>query len=161
MVRVPNKITAGEVIKIESPYEVVSLVISAKEKREFTSTSGTLSISTTSFSAGLHAFELWGYNGDDAKLIQQGTINVSASLRLSEPGEDHRSTAQKVVENIESYLETGKALIKEYEINNRRLERHSISELLELLRYYKLVLQRERRRAAGRSTLGKSYKYKL
>jgi hypothetical protein len=69
-------------------------------------------------------------------------------LPPSEPGEElpPRTSARKIVRLIDAMI-AGRATdgVKGYQINNRRLDRYSIAELLELRKYYAGLAAREAR----------------
>ena len=73
-----------------------------------------------------------------------------------------KSHNQKMVEMIEAMLAgNASAGVKSYQINNRRLDRYGIDELLKLLNYYKNDLAKEVRRKMGRSTLGPRIEFRI
>lgn len=73
-----------------------------------------------------------------------------------------KSHNEKMVEMIEAMLAgNASAGVKSYQINNRRLDRYGIDELLKLLNYYKNDLAREKRRKMGKSILGPRIEFRI
>jgi hypothetical protein len=73
-----------------------------------------------------------------------------------------KSHNEKMVEMIEAMLAgNASAGVKSYQINNRRLDRYGIDELLKLLNYYKNDLAKEKRRKMGKSVLGPRIEFRI
>ena len=65
------------------------------------------------------------------------------------------SLAAQAVANIEAMLAgTASEIVREYQINNRRLANYSVDELLKLLSYWRNRLQAETRRDMNIPALG-------
>lgn len=101
-----------------------------------------ISTATTAWTAGVYRWQAWATEADaSVAVIAEGTFDLEAPLAVG----DVRDPARKVVENIEAMI-AGNASqgVRSYKINNRELERYSISELLSLLSYWKAQARRER-----------------
>lgn len=100
-----------------------------------------ISTSTTAWDAGVYRWQAWATEADaSVAVIAEGTLDLDAPLTVG----DVRDPARKVVENIEAMI-AGNASqgVRSYKINNRELERYSVSELLALLSYWKAQARRE------------------
>ncbi len=109
---------------------------------------------TAEWAPGFYEWQAWAsYDDGFMQVISRGNFKLEDSLGIG----DRRSTARRNIEAIQSMLEgnAGEG-VRRYRINNRELERYSVSELLQLLSYWKAELKREERAEAGRSTLGPS-----
>ncbi len=107
---------------------------------------------TAEWAAGFYEWQAWAtFEGGRVAVISRGNFKLEDALGIG----DRRSTAQRNIEAIQTMLEgnAGEG-VRRYRINNRELERYSVSELLQLLSYWKAELKREERAEAGRSTLG-------
>jgi hypothetical protein len=112
----------------------------------------TISASTVEWTAGLYVWQAWAtYPDATTAIIATGHVQLDAALAVG----DVRSNARKMVEMIEAMM-AGNASegVRRYRINNRELERYSVSELMQLLSYWRERMKREERLAAGRSSLG-------
>lgn len=104
---------------------------------------------TDDWIAGGYVLEAWATLEDASKaIVSRGILNVRESgFELG--------IAMQAVTNIEAMLAgTASELVREYQINNRRLANYSVDELLKLLSFWKNRLNAERRRDMGLSTLG-------
>ncbi len=103
---------------------------------------------TEQWPAGGYVVEIWVTRDGVKSVILRSLLNVRES------GLDS-SIASQAVANLEAMLAgTASELVREYQINNRRLANYSVDELLRLLSFWKNRLNTERRREAGISTLG-------
>jgi hypothetical protein len=112
----------------------------------------TISASTVDWMAGLYVWQAWATYPDATKaIIATGNVDLDDALAVG----DVRSVARKNVEAIEAMLSNNAGEgVRRYRINNRELERYSVSELMQLLSYWRERMKREERVAAGRSSLG-------
>lgn len=100
---------------------------------------------------GLVFWEIWerlesGYS----TLRERGSFAFVASATQPGAAYDPRSVAEKTVAMLEKAL-SGSAdpTVKSYQINNRRIDRYSAQELLDLLRYWRRRLAAEAAEARG------------
>lgn len=109
----------------------------------------TATAATDTWVSGGYVLEVWATMPDQSKAVVSRTL-----INVLDSGLDSSLAAQAVA-NIEAML-SGNAseLVREYQINNRRLANYSIDELLKLLSFWKNRLNAERRREMGVSTLG-------
>jgi hypothetical protein len=172
MVAFPTSITAGETLKaclsVAGAASVVAYVVGpGKQTVEFDQDGDTwqTSTDTAGWAAGLYRFEVWVSLDDRTSRIEErGTLTVAASLEDTEGGEgyDPRTRAQRMVEKIEAMLEgNASAGVRRYRINNRELERYSVSELMDLLAYWKRQAAIETRKAKGQSVLGPRIEFRI
>ena len=67
-----------------------------------------------------------------------------------------------MVEKLEAMLEGNASKgVRRYKINNRELERYSVSELMEMLTYWKRQAAIEARKAKGVSVLGPRIEFRI
>ena len=100
-----------------------------------------ISADTSAWQAGAYAWQAWATFADSSKrIIATGTLDLADALGVG----DVRSNARKMVEMIESMM-AGNASegVRRYRINNRELERYSVTELMQLLSYWKQRVRRE------------------
>lgn len=98
---------------------------------------------TAAWTAGTYAWQAWATYADASKkIIGSGTLDLADALGVG----DVRSNARKMVEMIEAMM-AGNASegVRRYRINNRELERYSVSELMQLLSYWRAQVKRENR----------------
>lgn len=91
-------------------------------------------------------------------LIDRGRTEVVADLRILEAGHDARSHAERMVALITAVLEN-RATIEQrsYQINNRRLDRTSITDLRKLLSQYRAEAVAEDARRRGCMGIGRDH----
>lgn len=120
---------------------------SAKNSKEFL-----LTAPTATWTPGLYRYQAWAtYSDLTSKVIDSGTIDLLDVLGIG----DQRSQARKNVEAIETQMAGNAAeAVRKYKINNRELERYSVSELMVMLSYWRQRMLREDRRHNGLSSLG-------
>lgn len=121
---------------------------------EATKTGDTFAISedTAEWVPGAYAWQAWATDTDGiVAVIARGQLDIEDALGVG----DIRTPARKMVQMIEDMMAgNASAGVRRYRINNRELERYSVSELLQLLSYWKNQQKREERVEAGRSILG-------
>jgi hypothetical protein len=151
--------TKGETLKLlvsDGSAASVEFVFGGAQTRTIAAakngTDFSLSASTAEWTAGLYVWQAWATYPDASKaIIGTGNVHVDAPLAVG----DVRSVARKNVEAIEAMLsKNADEGVRRYRINNRELERYSVSELMQLLSYWRERMKREERLAAGRSSLG-------
>lgn len=104
---------------------------------------------TDTWPAGGYVIEVWATMPDASKQI------VSRSTFTVRDSGFETSLAAQAVANIEAMLAgTASELVREYQINNRRLANYSVDELLKLLSYWRNRLQAETRRDMNIPALG-------
>jgi hypothetical protein len=151
--------TKGETLKLsvtDGSAASVEFKFGGPQTRTIAATkSGTefsLTADTATWTAGLYVWQAWATNADATKsIIATGNVDLADALAVG----DVRSVARQNVEAIESMLSKNAGEgVRRYRINNRELERYSVSELMQLLSYWRERMKREERVAAGRSSLG-------
>lgn len=111
-----------------------------------------VNVDTSEMPPGNYALQVWATFADDVTRIV-GKMSLTLESALSE-GET-RSQARIALDNIKAMLAgQAKEGVKRYKINNRELERYSMSELLALRSHFAAEVQREERRKSGRNSLG-------
>lgn len=115
---------------------------------------------TASWIAGEYAYFLRAVSGDDAFLLEQGTVRVTPDATKIADGTDIRSDAQKALDAIDAVL-AKRATIdqKRYRINNRELERTDPKDLIALRAHFFELVQREKAKASGKSLFGRQVKF--
>ena len=156
-------ISAGETLRMNvaaDPTGTVSFRFAGPQRRIVTATHdgcGSFSISedTAAWQPGYYILEIRETVSGIVSVLSRKRIIVQQSIDQIAAGSDVRSTAQKAVENIEAMLSGSASLeARRYRINNRELERYSVSELLQLLSFWRHRLSLETRKAEGISSLG-------
>jgi hypothetical protein len=111
-----------------------------------------IKVNTISWAAGAYKYQAWAKFADDVNsVICEGTVDIEAELCVG----DTRSTAKKNIDAIQAMLSNNATEgVKRYRINNRELERYDVKELLELLRYWTGIYNREMRKQNGFDGLG-------
>ncbi len=152
MVNFPKQLVAGETLEAKVTHATatsITVIFVGPEKKtpDFAKVGDvfTLSEVTDGWTAGKYAWQLWVETPGGKSVCGSGRIDIAASLADIEPGTDTRTTAEKNIEAIETML-AGKAssATKRYRINNRELESYGITELLQLLEYWKTERRKER-----------------
>jgi hypothetical protein len=157
MVTLPHSIVAGETLctRVTHPTATaVKLVMVGPDKKETDLTAvGTLwslAEDTTGWPAGAYAWQLWSESPGGRCVLGSGRLQLAADLSALEAGADTRSTAEKNVEALEAMLGGNANLsTKRYRINNRELEKYSITELMQLLDYWKGQVRAKKPRRDG------------
>lgn len=160
-----RKITAGETLTLEVSADPAATVTAyfagpAKKTETLSHVSGSggtfkASIATGDWLPGVYAYEIREVLSGVTIVLMRSAITVGAALTTITDGTDMRSNAAKAVANIEAMLSgTASLEARRYRINNRELERYSVSELLTLLSFWRRELAKEERKAAGRNELG-------
>lgn len=155
-------ITQGETLQLfakADPSAVVTFYFAGASSHQVVATSTgetfTISVDTTAWTPGAYLVEMRSVLAGVTKVLARHPLNIRPALTAYPAGADLRSEAEKAIANIEAMLAGGATLeARKYKINNRELERYSISELMHLLGYWKRRLASERRKAAGISGLG-------
>ena len=108
--------------------------------------SWTCSPDTTNWESGTWKFQtVVTTAGGNRKTLETGSLNVKPSCLNSTTGLDTRTSAEKILENINAVLE-GKATQdqKSYTIAGRSLNRFSWKELIEARNFYSHLVRREK-----------------
>lgn len=157
MVNFPRNLVAGETLtaKLSHPTATAVSVIfvgPGKHTLPFTQAESECSLTqaTDAWAAGVYAWQLWVTNAGGKSLCGSGRMIVAASLENLEAGADTRTVAERNIEALEAMIGgTANLTTKRYRINNRELEKYSISELITLLEYWKKQRRAERPRRQG------------
>lgn len=150
-------VTAGETLRItiDAPLSTIaaSVYIRGPKNVNVTATfvSGktwTASQSTTNWPAGEYQWEAWTtIEGGERIVHSRGILHVLSSLESiqGDASGDLRSDAKKALDAIDAML-AGRATdgVRGYQINNRRLDRYSVAELLRLRSHFLAKVRAER-----------------
>lgn len=100
---------------------------------------------------GLVFWEIWErLSAGRCTLRERGSIAFTASAGTAGAAYDPRSVAEKTVAMLEKALSGATdPTVKSYQINNRRIDRYSATELLDLLKYWRTRLAAEKSAARG------------
>ena len=107
---------------------------------------------TTAWAPDRYTLTEYVDNGTDRYTLATMTFTVAPDLAGATGGIDTRTHAQKVLEIIETYLETKAPGYRLYWLGGRKLESYPIPELLQLRDRYKAMVLAEQRRARGVSS---------
>lgn len=117
---------------------------------------------TASWVAGEYTYFLRAVSGDDAYLVEQGTVRVTPDATKIADGTDMRSDAQKSLDAIDAVLAKRATLDqKRYRINNRELERTDPKDLIALRAHFFELVQREKAKASGKGLFGRQVKFHM
>lgn len=88
---------------------------------------------------GVVFWEIWEESSLGRRtMLERGSFAFTASALTTTAAYDPRSVAEKTVAVLEKALAgSTDPAVKSYQINNRRIERYSATELLALLRYWR------------------------
>jgi len=116
----------------------------------------TLTLATGAWTPGEYVWEeIQTTTTGTVSMIELRRLTLRAPLSSIAAGTDIRSLAEITVAMLQASLSGSQtAEVQLYRINNRELRRYPIQERLQLLNFWQLRLQRERRKAAGISGLG-------
>ena len=114
------------------------------------------SATTTSLSAGTYQWIAWVEFGADKFTVGEGSISVLADYRNGAPtvALDDRSHAQKMLDQINAWLESRDPAVAEYEIAGRRMKFIPITELIKLQDRYRMEVAKDSDAARISSGLG-------
>lgn len=101
---------------------------------------------TATLVAGLWQFQAYATKDAEAVLVDQGQFTVKRGFTSANADDiiDGRSQAQKIVEAIDAMMaKTATLAQKRYQINNRELERYSLTELIALRTHYANIAARD------------------
>jgi hypothetical protein len=113
---------------------------------------------TASLQKGIYAWQLIGADGEQELLVDEGRVTVSIALSRLADGHEARTHAERMIGAIEAVLENRATLEqRRYRINNRELERTSITELRRLLKEYRVEAAQQAAKRAGRSIIGRNH----
>ncbi|MBQ9759130.1 MAG: hypothetical protein IJW12_05090 [Opitutales bacterium] len=96
-------------------------------------------------------WEIWErFSGGYMTLRERGSFTFTLSAGTAGAAFDPRSVAEKTVAMLEKAL-SGSAdpTVKSYQINNRRIDRYSATELLDLLQYWRKRVASEKAAERG------------
>lgn len=115
----------------------------------------TFSFDTAAWPVGEYLWEATqSLSGVTSRLYRE-RIRIVASVASLAAGSDIRTKAEIAVAMLEASLGgSDSAEVQQYKINNRELRRYPVPERIALLAFWRREMQRERRVAAGKSTLG-------
>lgn len=157
MVTLPHSIVAGETLCARLTHATaasVSLVLVGPGKKTLDfiqeGQSWNLSEDTAGWAVGAYAWQVWTESPGGRCVASSGRLQIAADLATVDAGEDPRTLAEKNVEALEAMLGgTANLSTKRYRINNRELEKYSISELMQLLEYWKGQVRAKKPRREG------------
>lgn len=91
------------------------------------------STNTAALRAGAYGYEIWASKGAERYRIEAGQVDVLPSLLTAAPGRDHRSDAQKALDQLRAawlaFTASGNLTIGDYMINGRRVVYRTVAEL--------------------------------
>lgn len=154
MVKFPHNLVAGETLDVRVCHATatsITIIVAGPAKHTLTLIKSgdewAITQETDEWAAGLYKWEAWIHTTAGKSVGGSGRFTLTASLASAEDGADNRTLAEKNIEALETML-SGKASsgVKRYRINNRELENYSLTELTDLLTYWKGVRRRERSR---------------
>ena len=105
----------------------------------------TITAAANTLAAGVWDYQAFLTKGSEKYLAASGKVTVKASLTGNEATTfDGRSQAKKILEALDAMIEgTASVNQKRYQINNRELERYSLTELIALRTHYANLVARE------------------
>jgi hypothetical protein len=164
-IKIPSKIIAGDTFLVTgslSDYSpaTYTLYLTMTGSSDTIDIEGTTYLSgfklyaapatTTDWTPGTYNYSLYVSDGTDEYTVQGGQTVIVLRTDLQDP-EDKRTHAQKIVDAIESVLE-GKATkdVSSYNIAGRSITKIPFSELIELRKYYKNEVLRNKKKPVRR-----------
>lgn len=156
------KITQGETLQLTAQADAASVVtfyFAGASNQQVVAMGArgafAIAVNTSTWKPGGYICEIRSVLAGVTSVIARLSLSILPSLTSLPAGADIRTDAEKAVANIEAMLAGGASLeARRYKINNRELERYGVGELMTLLSYWKRMVQRERRLAAGITGLG-------
>jgi len=114
---------------------------------------------SAAYTAGEYDWYSWVESGTERYSIDSGRLTIKPDPEEVAAGTDLRSHAEKMLDLIETVLESGATSDqKRIKINDREIEKYTFEELLDLREYYKKAVEAEHNEddiAAGRKTGGR------
>lgn len=166
-------IIKGETLKLEFvvPAESINVIIAGPTKvsgnaTQINSSTWRYTYDTSGMPSGLYSWEAFAVKEGITTHIERSNFELKESL-ASAPSESYdaindKSHASTMVDLIEQMLRgNASAGVRSYQINNRRLDRYSIDELLKLLNYYKMQVATEDRKKRNGRVLGSDIQFRL
>lgn len=166
------KLVKGETLRLDFTVEAESVSVTIAGPTKLTGAATLVGnvwqyrADTSNLPAGLYSWEAFSVKDATTVHLGRDTFLLAESLS-SAPANNYDAEAdktpnEKMVRMIEAMLAGNAAAgVKSYQINNRRLDRYSIPELLQLLNYYKKELAIEKRKARGQSILGPRIEFRI
>lgn len=158
MIEIPETITKGEALEISDSIAGVDsgeLFLRGPsihdENAVIDGDTFTFTVDTVTLEAGLYSLAIWLVIDGTNTLITQSRLEVLANIGDETEPSDQRSQAERIVDALEDFIERGASSPnRRYKINNRELERYTMSDLLDLLNYYKRQVAAENRARTGK-----------
>lgn len=153
------KLTAGETLRVTQDIaEALSAEVrigGAKVAAQAMTAAGrtwSADIATNGWPAGHYAVQVWAsFKDGTTSVVATDRLELAPALGLGDP----RSQARIALDNIKAMLAgQAKEGVRRYRINNRELERYSVTELLAMKSHFAAEVIREERRERGRNALG-------
>jgi len=114
-----------------------------------------VTVDTTGWTPGNYRWQAWATRADGTKKV---VVDLPLTVRdtIDSATGSFISTAEQNVANLEAMMSGGQiaAGVRKYKINNRELENYAVAEILDMLRYWRRRLVREKRIARGQSPNG-------
>lgn len=162
--KIPTSLVQGQTLTVEDTLSGASsatlhfrgtstdLQVPAK----MTGQTARMELTTANIDPGQYTLEIFAkLAGGTDTLLLRGQLEIKPPVEAACLEYDSQlglSQAERIVVSLENYIERGAASPhKRYKINNRELERYSMSELLSLLNYYRRRAAEEKRKREGRS----------
>lgn len=109
---------------------------------------------SSSYAAGRYRLTEFVTKGTERFTTATKDVTVLANLAGATAAVDTRSHAQKVLDAIEAYLETGAPTAASVEIAGRKISNYPLADLLTLRSRYQSEVAMEKRLASGQGGLG-------
>lgn len=103
---------------------------------------------TSTWSAGTYSWASWVTNGTEVYDLSQGTVKLLPDPRVATAPLDNRSAARIALEAAEAALAAWTPTTKSYTIGQRSMTFNSTAEILPIISYWKVQVQREERAEA-------------
>ncbi len=107
---------------------------------------------TAEWAPGAYTWASWVDKAGEQYTVTQGQITIQPNPRNAAAGYDGRSQARKALDDARTALAAWQPTQRRYKIGEREMEFRSTSEIIELISYWEIQVQREdraARRAAG------------
>jgi hypothetical protein len=115
---------------------------------------------TATWAAGRYSWAAWVAGDEGSHTVATGTVTIAENPRTASVPLDLRSDARKALEAAEAALASWTPTTKSYTIGGRSMTFNSSAEILPIISYWKLAVQREDRAArlaAGRPDPRKTF----
>ena len=108
---------------------------------------------TDDIAPSIYSGQGWVSYGSDRFIVYEGNLEVLPDFNLQNTGQDLRSHAEKVLEQIKAALEGKSFVDSSYSIAGRSITKLTPSELIEAKDYYQRIVVAEQRKNRARRRL--------